>query len=368
MAKIISLFNHKGGVSKTTTTFHLGWKLANLGKKVLVVDADPQCNLTGLTLGIEDYDSLFAFYDSRKNVNIYDALAPAFGLGGKTGGVEAVEPTKTSSKNLFLLAGNIEFSRIDLQIATALTSTATIPILRNFVSAIYGLLDKTIKRHQFDIVLIDMSPSVSATNMCLLMSSDYFIVPTSPDFYCFQAINSLASVLPAWSKDMKSFKNGEVLPRENPKMLGIISQNYRVYGDNNTTDEEVAKKMTSAFHKWSEKIKDVTLNTLIPALQTEGMSITKEAFSSCINYDVPFNLANIQNFNSLIPISQTLSKPMFELKQEDHKPWKGNSAIWEHSQKLKDGTSRMVGAKYSIQDCDDVYTNFANSVANLVNL
>ena len=56
MATVISLFNHKGGVSKTTTTFRLGWKLARLGKKVLIVDADPQCNLTGLTLGLEDYD------------------------------------------------------------------------------------------------------------------------------------------------------------------------------------------------------------------------------------------------------------------------------------------------------------------------
>ncbi|MCL1857050.1 MAG: ParA family protein, partial [Kiritimatiellaeota bacterium] len=52
MAKVIAMFNHKGGVSKTTTTFHLGWKLARLGQRVLMVDADPQCNLTGLTLGI----------------------------------------------------------------------------------------------------------------------------------------------------------------------------------------------------------------------------------------------------------------------------------------------------------------------------
>ena len=50
MTKIISLFNNKGGVSKTTTTFHLGWKLAELGYKTLIVDTDPQCNLTGLCL------------------------------------------------------------------------------------------------------------------------------------------------------------------------------------------------------------------------------------------------------------------------------------------------------------------------------
>jgi chromosome partitioning protein len=46
MAQKIVFFNHKGGVSKTTTTYNLGWKIAEKGKRVLLVDADPQCNLT----------------------------------------------------------------------------------------------------------------------------------------------------------------------------------------------------------------------------------------------------------------------------------------------------------------------------------
>jgi chromosome partitioning protein len=53
MHKIISLFNHKGGVSKTTTTFHLGWMLAEKGFKVVMIDSDPQCNVTGLVLDYE---------------------------------------------------------------------------------------------------------------------------------------------------------------------------------------------------------------------------------------------------------------------------------------------------------------------------
>ena len=50
MHKTIALFNHKGGVSKTTTTFNLGWMLAEKGAKVVMIDTDPQCNLTGLVL------------------------------------------------------------------------------------------------------------------------------------------------------------------------------------------------------------------------------------------------------------------------------------------------------------------------------
>ena len=58
MANIISLFNHKGGVSKTTTAFNLGWMLARKDQRVIIVDCDPQCNLTGMVLGFEHLQSV----------------------------------------------------------------------------------------------------------------------------------------------------------------------------------------------------------------------------------------------------------------------------------------------------------------------
>jgi len=78
MAKIINLFNHKSGVSKTTTVFNLSWMLGSLGERVLMADFDPQCNLTGMVLGYQGIDDLENTYQSDPPNNIKDALAPAF--------------------------------------------------------------------------------------------------------------------------------------------------------------------------------------------------------------------------------------------------------------------------------------------------
>ena len=76
--KTIAFFSHKGGVSKTTTTYNLGWALANAGKRVLMIDGDPQCNLTGMTLSLEGQEDFEKLYESDNRANLYDALRPAF--------------------------------------------------------------------------------------------------------------------------------------------------------------------------------------------------------------------------------------------------------------------------------------------------
>jgi len=87
MVQKIALFNHKGGVSKTPTTFNLGWMLATKGKKVIIVDTDPQCNLTGMVLGFSTKEELEGLY--KKEQNIKFGLAPVFESRPKP--IEAVD-------------------------------------------------------------------------------------------------------------------------------------------------------------------------------------------------------------------------------------------------------------------------------------
>lgn len=304
MSPIISLFNHKGGVSKTTTAFNLGWAMANRGKRILIVDADPQCNLTGTVLDFDGVGDFNTFYKNNPGANISDCLAPVFKGTGEQ--LKPATITATPNKNLFLLAGNIDLSENETQISVALSTSAAIPALQNIPGSVCSLLRMTAKANKIDAVIVDMSPSVGALNQCLLMGSNYFIVPTSPDYYCNQAISSLARVLPRWNTGVSLFRNPTLsypFPVEPPKFCGIISQRYRPRSGN----------PARSFQQWIDVIKQTVLNELVPVLVSNKMTVSVPEFNSASPSDSPYNLINIADFNSLIAQSQKHNVPVFAL-------------------------------------------------------
>lgn len=305
MAKIISLFNHKGGVSKTTTTFNLGWALAAQGKRVLVVDADPQCNLTGMVLGFDGKDDFETYYTKVPLGNLSFALRPAF-----TGKPEALRPATiqpTQQKGLYILPGHIDLAEFEAQLAVAFTAGTALPALRNLPGAVGHLLRMTAHEQGIDIILIDMSPSIGALNQSLLLQSEYFIIPTSPDYFCYLAINSLASVLPRWNQGVAHLRSSKglsyPLPNNGPKLLGIVSQRYRPRSG----------APSASFQAWIDRIKQEVITTLVPALAGEGMIVSDEEFRASGAPDTPYNLTNIADFNSLIAQSQAHNTPVFAL-------------------------------------------------------
>lgn len=302
--KIISLFNHKGGVSKTTTTFNLGWMLAEQGHKTLIVDADPQCNLTALVMNYDNIEDAEEFYTSNPNSTLAEGLEPV--MNGRLEGLKLGEPIETINPNLFMYCGSLELSEYETQMSVALTTSAAIPAIKNIPGSANELLRRMGEEQGFDYILIDMSPSVGALNLCLLMSSDYFIVPTSPDFFCSQAIDSLSRVLPDWNEKAGSFRDPRLdmrFPSTPPKFIGFISQRYR------PRDGAPAK----SFQQWIDTIKEDVKTKLIPSLERCDMTIRPEVFSAVVSQDEPYNLANIADFNSLIAQSQKHNVPVFAL-------------------------------------------------------
>ena len=159
MTRRIALFNHKGGVSKTTTAFNLGWMLASKGHRVILVDADPQCNLTGVVLGWKGEDEFDNYYQDKKSPNIQSGLAPAF--ESQPTAVQHVDCLEVNGRGgLFLLPGHIGFSEYEVTLGIAQELSGSIQTLRNLPGSISRLLELTAKHHDADIVLVDMNPSL----------------------------------------------------------------------------------------------------------------------------------------------------------------------------------------------------------------
>ena len=155
MAKVINLFNHKGGVSKTTTTFNLSWMVASLGKRVLMADFDPQCNLTGMVLGYQGVDDLENAYKSDPPNNIKDALAPAF--ESKPQQIVGADCINVSGNpNLFLLPGHIGLAENETQLGIAQELSGSLRALRNLPGSLRNALDQTAAKYQADYVFVDM--------------------------------------------------------------------------------------------------------------------------------------------------------------------------------------------------------------------
>jgi len=311
VAKRIALFNHKGGVSKTTTAFNLGWMLASKGKRVILVDADPQCNLTGIVLGYKGLTDLEQFYKNETERNLRSGLAPAFESQPRP--IDAVECVPVEKQDgLFLLPGHIRLSEYEVTLGIAQELSGSIQTLQNLPGSISYLLEKTAEKNGADYMIIDMNPSLSSINQNLLMTSDYFIVPTSPDYFSVMAIDSLSTVLPKWCDWAKKASSLTVLrdatypfPEPKAKFLGTIIQRYRPREGSATT----------GFQKWIDAINDVVAARFIPELRRIGMMLPDQVYRD-IGMGTNFCLETIPDFNTLIAKSQDNQTPVFALTPE----------------------------------------------------
>jgi cellulose biosynthesis protein BcsQ len=210
MGKIINLFNHKGGVSKTTTVFNLAWMLGTMGKKVIVADFDPQCNLTGMVLGYKGVEDLEGTYKESPANNIKDALSPAFeSKPRQITGAECI--AVPGNDNLLLLPGHIGLAEYETTLGIAQELSGSLLALRNLPGSIRFMLSATLGKYNADYLIVDMSPSLGPINQNLLMTCDHFIVPLHPDYFSAMALSSLSRVLPRWKAWADTARGIEVL-------------------------------------------------------------------------------------------------------------------------------------------------------------
>jgi cellulose biosynthesis protein BcsQ len=304
----IALFNNKGGVSKTTTTFNLGWMLAERGHRVVVVDADPQCNLTGMVLDVGEEGSLDQFYSEYPKRNLKAALDPAF--KSRPVPLEPVECVEVPKRpGMFLVPGHVGLAEDETSLGIAQQLSESVQGLRNLPGSFAKLFDLTAERYQADVMLLDLSPGLGAINQNLVATSDFFLVPCSPDIFSVMAIDSLARVLPRWNTWAQRAAELEALseadypfPSPHLKFLGVLIQRFRPRGG----------KATQAFQTYFDKLDAAVKTTFVPALQRSGMMLDEQAYIDC-GMEGTYIASQIADFNTLIANSQQLRKPVFTL-------------------------------------------------------
>lgn len=301
MSKRIVFFNHKGGVSKTTTVYNLGWKLSE-NARVLIVDADPQCNLTSLILK-DNFDGYYS-NDETKKQNIKDGVSPAF--SGRPVPIEVVDcASPVRNSNLFLLAGHGNLSEYDASLTFAQTSSNALTTLQNLPGSFSRLIELCEEKYEIDYTLIDLNPGLSSINQNLFLNSDYFILPTNPDPFSIMAIETLSSVLPRWgawkNSALETFIDSAYPLRDGlPKFLGVLIQRFNIRNG----------RAARPYQDNINEIKEVVKNKLVPKLREAHMLVEPQLSDD-------YCLGEIPDFGGLLPKAIDAGVPVYKLEKGD---------------------------------------------------
>jgi len=324
--KTIAFFNNKGGVGKTTLTYHVAWMLHHLGLRVLVADLDPQANLTAAFLDDETLERLWSASPAK---TVYGALEPIVDRLG-----DFRDPHVESIDGIGLLVGDLALSGFEDRLALAWPAclddnrpTATDGL--RVTSAFYRMVRRAAEAHGADVILLDVGPNLGALNRSALVAADGVIVPLAADLFSLRGLRNLGPALRDWRSGWKTRRENRFaseidLPLGEMKPLGYVVLQHAA---------KKANEPARAYHRWIERFPEAYHGELLGAAAPVG--------------EDPECLAFVRHFRSLLPLSLEARKPVFDLRASD-------GAIGSHASTARDAYSVFETLARSIATRADI--------------
>ncbi len=296
--KKISLFNHKGGVGKTFLTVNIAARIASRGKRVALIDTDPQCNLTSFLIANEVVDKWLDKSDSAAGETIWSALKPVVEAEGKP---RKIALYGTPVDNLFLLPGDIKLAEFESELGD-FWSQCFQRKAKGFrgVSAISQFTNELSERYKIDYLFYDSGPSIGPLNKTLILDSDFFITPVACDLFSLRGIKTLGRSLVSWIEDWRTIEDiapiGAPLISGNPRYLGYVAQRVRTY----------RKKAAADYSHYLSLIEKEIRSEIVELLRIDNVELAP----SYLN--VP-SLGEVRDFGRLAIESQDVGLPVWQL-------------------------------------------------------
>ena len=290
-----SIFNHKGGVGKTTLIANVAFALADKGIRCLLVDGDPQGNLTSYLVEDDVVNDMLDNSDASAGRTLWSALKP---IAEGSGPPKDIEPFDIQSRFL-LVPGDIRLAEFETELADFWGDCFQRRV-RGFrgTQALSTLVDGICAKHKVDLVIYDSGPNIGPLTRIVLLDSDFFAIPAAWDLFSTRAVKTLGHILEKWIKDWRSIS--DLAPPElieipgRPKLIGYIPQQFRIYGS----------APTSSYAAMMPMVERAVAEDVLARLRAMDPDLASAAKS-------PIKLPEIRSFGGAAAISQNTGQPIW---------------------------------------------------------
>lgn len=308
--KIVTFFNNKGGVGKTTLGVNISAYFAlEMKQRILVLDGDPQANTTQMIVSEDEWDLLYG--ENKEVFTLQDYLTPIT-QGDSDIDVKIIKPY-SAGMNRFgvdLIPGDPRISIIEDILSDAWNKCISGSI-EGFRKSNWLRSIKDYYNESYDVLFIDVGPSLGALNRSILLNSDYIITPMGSDIFSLMAIKNISTWVTSWKAD---YENGISLMHRKGIPFNSFSLNMNVQKSTSLIGYSVQQYITKTIKNVRRPIKSYeAIINQIPKVMEENL---KELIPENINNEL-LNLGDIPYFYSLVPLAQSNNTPIFELKSSD---------------------------------------------------